>query len=385
MHIDIATVILLFNTSAFAGALALWHLRRQSSNKSGLLPLSLGFAALGVCSLLAGLGEYEMVPKIIWTHVSMLGGAGGYMAMAVGFRALNYGRTRRYTIVFALVLLLLLATSLITGFWMNDRIRALVFLTLGAFLQGLAAYKVARKNTSEPLNSRLPLHVSLELGSINYLCMIVIALELEAYRPLIAWGFVIQMTLNFLTTIFIYGLVKERLENKLRNISELDVLTQIGNRRWFNESAPKKLSRQDGLIIFDIDHFKAVNDRYGHPVGDYVLQTVAAEITRQRRDNDLFARYGGEEFILFMSELDRQELMQIGERLRRAVESLRLKANGEMVQVTISLGLAWNDGRWHTLAEMIQAADQALYNAKASGRNTTQMYAAPVPPIHSAH
>ena len=381
MRIDIPTVILLFGTSSFASAWALWYLRWQSSSKWGLFPLGLGFATLGTASLFVGIGLYQLLPRVIWANVSLLGGAAGFMTILIGFRALNYGRIRRYVITCAFILSALAITSLCTGLWAADQIRGELYLCMGMCCSGLAAYKIARKYRTEPLPSRIPLAICLALEALIFLAMLVVAADKGIFRGYLSWGFTIQVLLHFLTTIFIYGLVRDRLEKVLRNASEIDVLTRVGNRRWFENSAPLHPARKDALIIFDIDRFKLINDEHGHPLGDEVLRTVAAEITRLHRANDLFARYGGEEFILFLDEVERSELIHIAERLRNGVQNLRIPAQGHALQITISLGLAWNDGSFHSLAEMTAAADRALYEAKNKGRNTLALYRAEKQPL----
>lgn len=380
MRIDIPTVILLFGTSSFASAWALWYLRWQSSSKWGLFPLALGFATLGTASLFVGIGLYQLLPKVIWTNISLVGGTAGFMTILIGFRALNYGRMRRYVIVCALIIGIVAITSL-SGLWAINQFRGSLYLCTGMCCYGLSAYKIARKYRTEPLPSRIPLAVCLALEALIFLGMLVVALNKGFFRGFLSWGFTAQMLLHFLITIFIYGLVRDRLEKVLRNASEIDVLTRVGNRRWFENNAPLHPARKDALIIFDIDRFKLINDEYGHPVGDEVLRTVAAEITRLHRTNDLFARYGGEEFILFLDEVERSELIHIAERLRNGVQNLRIPAQGQTLQITISLGLAWNDGSFHSLAEMTAAADRALYEAKNKGRNTLAMHRAEKLPL----
>lgn len=376
MRIDPSTVIVLFGTSSFAAAWALWHLRWQSSNRWGLSPLALSFATLGTASLFTGVGLYQLLPKVIWANVSLLGGAAGFMLLVIGIRALNYGRIRRYVIVAALILGMLAIVSFATGLWAADRLRASLYLGTGMCCEALGAWKTARKYRTEPLPSRIPLAVCLGLGALVFLGMLIVGINRGIFRGYLGWGFAIQMQLHFLTTIFIYGLVRERLEKVLRNASEIDVLTKIGNRRWFENNAPLTPARKDALILFDIDHFKIFNDEHGHPVGDEVLRAVAAEVSRLHRANDLFARHGGEEFILFLDEVERAELIHIAERLRNGVQDLRVRVGTQPLQVTISLGLAWNDGSFQSLAAMTEAADQALYDAKNRGRNTLAMYRA---------
>jgi diguanylate cyclase (GGDEF)-like protein len=123
--------------------------------------------------------------------------------------------------------------------------------------------------------------------------------------------------------------------------------------------------------MLDVDHFKSVNDRYGHLSGDAVLRQIAAALKRQARRVDLAARYGGEEFVLLLANAGRKEAFETAERLRRAIEAVATETPGGAIRVTVSLGVATfpDDARERT--GLIELADRALYAAKHAGRNRT--------------
>lgn len=154
-----------------------------------------------------------------------------------------------------------------------------------------------------------------------------------------------------------------------------DAMTQLYLKRYFQlrfEDELKRADRYDGkltLLMADIDHFKRVNDTYGHTKGDQVLIAVSKTIKDNFRDVDVPARYGGEEFAVIMPEVGKHDALIAAERLRKSVEKLPFVLNGTEVQVTISLGLAEfpEDGR--TPLALIESADAALYQSKANGRN----------------
>ncbi len=163
----------------------------------------------------------------------------------------------------------------------------------------------------------------------------------------------------------------------LLEISTSDSVTGIKNRHFFDDIYDiewKRASRQGYsicLMMADIDHFKEINDTYGHPVGDICLRDVADAIKRSlRRPSDVVARYGGEEFILVLPYLSMENGQILGERIRSEVEALMTVTGGHMIQLTISVGIATTiptDGTSpDTLVEM---ADKALYQAKQEGRN----------------
>ena len=122
------------------------------------------------------------------------------------------------------------------------------------------------------------------------------------------------------------------------------------------------------LMAIDLDHFKVVNDTYGHAAGDYVLQKVAMALRGALRDRDLLSRLGGEELAVLLPETDATQARLIGERLRRAIDQMEVLWQGQTIHVTASLGVATAPG---TLAmeELFERADAALYTAKRSGRN----------------
>jgi diguanylate cyclase (GGDEF)-like protein len=158
-----------------------------------------------------------------------------------------------------------------------------------------------------------------------------------------------------------------------------DPLTKIFNRRYFADrfieefSYALRHSRIYSLAIFDIDHFKKVNDTYGHQAGDYVLRQVADLVSQLIRKEDLFARYGGEEFVILLRDTDEEKAFVLGMRIRRAVEKHEFKYQDIIIPITISIGLATlRDGNYKTPEEMFRAADEFLYKAKNNGRNRVE-------------
>jgi diguanylate cyclase (GGDEF)-like protein len=179
--------------------------------------------------------------------------------------------------------------------------------------------------------------------------------------------------------IMLYDITEvKRLLEEISFRAERDTLTGLYNRGTFSDSSKVHLTRitsvsgEACLIIMDLDHFKNVNDSYGHLKGDEVLRTVANEITTCFRANDLLARYGGEEFIAFLPNVSEQIAVRISAKLREQVEKLEFTADdGSVFNVTISLGIAvFIPDRHKTLDDLTLDADAALYAAKNGGRNT---------------
>jgi diguanylate cyclase (GGDEF)-like protein len=158
-----------------------------------------------------------------------------------------------------------------------------------------------------------------------------------------------------------------------------DVLTGLYNRRAFIPLGEKEVGRARryhrplALILFDIDHFKAVNDAHGHVIGDRVLQVLTKRVSDTTRATDVVCRYGGEEFIVLMPEASREEGLAMAERLRQEVSRMTVVTEAAELSLTISLGVAAIDpGEDETLESLINRADRAMYQAKAAGRNTVR-------------
>lgn len=164
---------------------------------------------------------------------------------------------------------------------------------------------------------------------------------------------------------------RKNIENQLTSLSYTDTLTGIFNRRYFIRRAEeeiilaKQLNRSFSIIMLDIDHFKRVNDNFGHEVGDVILKTITSCIMEKIRKTDTLARWGGEEFVILLTDISYHQALVIAEKLRKHLMTTEITPVGH---VTASLGVAaYGDG--DTLEDMIQRVDKMLYSAKSEGRN----------------
>ncbi len=177
-----------------------------------------------------------------------------------------------------------------------------------------------------------------------------------------------------------------RLMTELRHAAETDHLTGVANRAQFFASgllafeASRRSSDPVGLLMIDIDHFKSINDSYGHAVGDSVLQQVTARICDSIRDSDVVARYGGDELAVLLPSCPESTLCEIAERIAGAVSDSAIACPNAAVAVTVSVGAARSDGDM-SLIETLALADHALYQTKRSGRNSWSMHEHLVPAI----
>ncbi|MEQ7872755.1 sensor domain-containing diguanylate cyclase [Sphingomonas sp. ASV193] len=169
------------------------------------------------------------------------------------------------------------------------------------------------------------------------------------------------------------ALVVEQME--LRTIAHADFLTGAATRRAFSDRAGAVLRRSRGggspaaLVVLDADHFKAINDRFGHGCGDKVLRAIVAALTEQLRHGDVVGRIGGEEFAVLLPDCDRDDARRCAERFRTAIASMQVEG---LPLVTVSLGVASSDEA-DDVDGWLAAADEALYAAKRGGRNRTVM------------
>lgn len=167
----------------------------------------------------------------------------------------------------------------------------------------------------------------------------------------------------------------EQRASDLETLAAVDFVTGIYNRRHFEMLARAELARCQrymrplSILMIDIDHFKAVNDRMGHAAGDRILQNVAAVCLAEKRDSDVVARVGGEEFAILLTETTEIAAVQFAERLRRQISDSRPTIYDEKVGVTVSIGVAGASVRTAGVESLMREADQALYEAKRLGRD----------------
>jgi diguanylate cyclase len=183
---------------------------------------------------------------------------------------------------------------------------------------------------------------------------------------------------KFVNTIIVLEDITKRktMEKELEKFATTDHLTGAKNRRSFLELFERELKRSTrydtalAILLMDIDHFKQVNDSYGHDIGDKILKLLVAKSHSVLRDSDIFARWGGEEFIILLPETDLQQASSAAERLRGTLAKSELVNNdGANINFTVSIGFTLIENKNISTNEIIKRADEALYKAKKQGRN----------------
>jgi len=172
---------------------------------------------------------------------------------------------------------------------------------------------------------------------------------------------------------------RKQMERSLKELASHDPLTGVANRRYFFERAGEEFARSRrhhhalSVVMIDIDHFKRINDHYGHFRGDDVLKAVCKAFHAQLRESDLLARIGGEEFVILLADIDPDGARSLAERLRQSVADLTISSEGAEIRWTVSVGVSTLTPADATIEDCLKRADQALYRAKATGRNRVEV------------
>lgn len=172
----------------------------------------------------------------------------------------------------------------------------------------------------------------------------------------------------------------QALNTQLEQLAHTDRLTGLFNRGHWEETLKQEFDRHcryggmASMLMFDIDHFKKINDTFGHQAGDKVIQHLARLLMQSIRTTDVAGRYGGEEFVVLLPGVDNVGARLFAERLRKRVEALQVEHEGQVISFTISLGISDMSGKPETHEQLIREADQALYDSKHNGRNRVTVY-----------
>jgi diguanylate cyclase (GGDEF)-like protein len=273
------------------------------------------------------------------------------------------------------------------GFEMGSEMRGQLSAMIIATYAWLTAYEFWR-GRNEPLVSRWPaISMFFTHGSLFLLRTPLTALVRgkEADSVLSsAWLSVLSLEaflMTIATAFILLAMSKERTELRHKTAAMTDPLTGLLNRRAFVQDAEALLQQQIardrpiGVLLIDLDSFKSINDRFGHPVGDKVLQVFAKTARTSLRQTDLVGRLGGEEFIVILADAGHDNAFLVADRLRNAFAANAAVLDGQALQATMSVGVSVILDPRQNLSELMTLADQALYLAKARGRNRVEVAA----------
>ncbi|HHY49063.1 MAG TPA: GGDEF domain-containing protein [Alphaproteobacteria bacterium] len=285
-------------------------------------------------------------------------------------------------LMLALVPAVWLALCLIPPFFQSMPARVVGVSAFNIVLCCLSAWELHR-GRAEQLASRTPailvflsfsVLMAVRIAGISVLPFPMGALPLDP-----TWMAIFNLVVFahcFFLGLLLIALTKERLELQQRNIALVDPLTGMMNRRAFMDEVARNGERRGepdrptALLVLDLDHFKSINDRNGHDVGDKVLASFAKVAAANVRPSDMLFRLGGEEFCFLLPDTDVHAALRVAERVRKAFAAHSyVAASGEVIAATVSIGIANAEHAGFDLEVLLAAADAALYEAKSRGRN----------------
>lgn len=387
MHLDIRTILVLIMVSSFFVGAAMFPVARHyPSYARRALNFWAGAITLhGACYLLLSLRG--LIPDFLSV---VLANSLAVAALALNYSAVMEIQRQPYRLKGFAALTLLIFAGFCYFLYVDDNVAARIAIS-GVIAGGLIAL-VGYRFMAEKERSKRGIY---RLTGLLFMVTAGILLFRGGYalspntftQGLLTRGTIqdISFIAIFLTmvigTLYFTLIVGDEMTRELRRLATLDSLTEIYNRHTFDELANKELARASrsgaavSLLEIDLDHFKLVNDRHGHAVGDIVLKATTAAVSTELRQQDLFGRHGGEEFCILLPDTDAERVLTVAERIRKRVENTQIPAGDDQLAVTISIGVAtFAPGKdFNTL--MLEA-DLALYRAKAEGRN--RVAAAPI-------
>lgn len=360
------------------------HARRIESQREALLHWAAFCAVSGAALLLFSETARQAFPAA----AQLMRNAGLVLAFAILRRGLlcftrqpTRDREQLALIVAYLAVLALLGSGRDAGV-----ARTIALSSLSSWLMLRAAVELHRGARAEFGRGELAAVAApmVAVGAVMALRVVVSVVRPEAGAASITqasvFNYGLLLTMAALLALFHFALgflVLRRMVTELEHLSSHDSLTRLFNRRAFERrmsgeiAASHRTGTALGLLLVDIDHFKRVNDRFGHPAGDAVLRKVAERLAQAIRRNDVVARLGGEEFGVLLPATDAAGIRQAADRLRLAVSGRPLAVGESTLVVTVSVGASMRLSGETDAEAMLQRADQALYRAKAEGRDRT--------------
>ncbi|CAB3814671.1 hypothetical protein LMG26689_00085 [Achromobacter animicus] len=378
MYVDLLTLYLLaVGTLLVSAGLMFWEQRANPTRSKELRILASGFATLALgCA--AALYRRDL-PGVSGAALSNLVILGGYLLVLNGVAALS---GRRYVRTSLCVLIGMGLTWVIGGVRWLDVMWTYVSSVPIALVSGLTAWEVYRCQALKPRRSRYivmavaGVHTALYAGRAFILPwfdsqpVLALAGKLTIYEGVL-YSVVLPMTL--------LKLIRDETHRQLLLESQTDYLTRLGNRRWFVEQGARMLNGNEGrgavsVLAFDLDHFKSVNDRYGHAAGDQVLKSFAETAREVLGHDTILARIGGEEFAALLWGDDAKGAHTLGKAMaERFAVTVSNRIDNIGIAATVSIGLARFNGDAPTIMDALAIADQALYRAKSLGGNRLEV------------
>ncbi len=387
MALDIGTLVttVVVVLTVLSGLLALTWIQNR-----GVAALNIWTLCFMLCAVSAALwGSRESLPSFLAIDIA---NAMRLLAFGLGWQAARQFARRKgnWGLAFAPPVLWLAASGL-PGFADDVRLRTIVTsLLIGAYALAIAVelWRGSRPGLrmARPAAIVLAIHGSFFLGraganmvSASPQLSLEVGIGAPLHSVILFEALIVALALAFL----LVSAAKEQLEMQHRDASLVDPLTGIANRRGLDAAVEQMLvrSRHDGsstaLLLLDLDHFKSVNDTWGHQVGDHVLRVIASAVKQELHDGDVIARLGGEEFAVALAGSTTDRAAVLAERLRRTVAGLDIRQGAASVALTVSIGVAALRAA-ASVDALFSRADAALYRAKAGGRDRVESARTPL-------
>lgn len=385
-----------FHTLAFTVVLStlmlsalLFTARFYAEGIRGVGCWAMGNLAISV-GIMAIVSQLDHPPRYLIPGIALIAfGNGLYINGIQAF----FGGRRQYAIPVALCLAIVIADVACVILWPDIRVAVLCNTAIHCFANALCAYlllKHAHYAWRNPYGITAALFLSMALLMAARFASVLIAAPAEfaavdtwpVNKLVFLWAGLFQLCLAFGFVL----MLNYRMAEKLRTYAAHDWLSGALNRRYLEESASclaancKRLNASLAVLLFDLDHFKRINDKFGHQVGDEVIKRFAGIVRKLSRSGDLFGRYGGEEFCLLLPNATAAHAQLLGDRIRTAFEREVFSCNGKTFGCTVSAGVSDSAAAGYDIEQLITAADKALYESKNAGRNRILVYAFSYPP-----
>ena len=381
MNLDVNTLFMVtIYVEAILGLLLLFAWMQNSSIRAVAW---WGFADLMRAGSVVLFGMYGAVPDLISIDLANAILFTSFAITWTGARVFD-GRAPKPLYMFAGAVLWLLLCRLPSLVEMMDA-RILLSSGIITVYTWLTAYEFWR-GRSEPLVSRWPAIFMLFAHGALFLLRTPLV-EMLPWSPTNqVFGSVWLTVLSFEALLFtiaiafiLLAMAKERTELRHKTAAMIDSLTGIANRRAFLDEGTLLMKQQtaetrpSAVLLIDLDHFKSINDRFGHAIGDRVLQVFAETARDNVKATDLVGRLGGEEFAAVLCDADRERALVMAERIRSAFAAAAAEVDGRPVAATVSIGIVVNEDPTFDVPALLAQADQALYHAKERGRNRVEI------------
>lgn len=381
MYVDLLTLYFLAIGTLLASAgMTFWEQRANPKRSKELRVLAAGFATLAIgCA--AALYRHGL-PGAIGSAISNLLILAGYLLILNGVAMLGGRQYRRTSAGILIGMALVWAVG---GERWPDAMWSHVSSIPIAIISGLTAWEMLRCKTMKPLQSRYIVVAVTGIHTALYAARALILPWLTTEQGQALQSLAGKLTIyegvlySVILPMTLLKLIRDETHGQLLMESQTDYLTRLGNRRWFFEQGARVIGGEEGrgvvsVLAFDLDHFKSINDRYGHQTGDRVLKSFA-EIARGVMGPDaILARIGGEEFAALLWGKDAIRAKALGEAVaQRFAETISSRIDGIGIPATVSIGLARFDKDVPAIMDGLAIADRALYRAKSLGGNRLEL------------